>query len=273
MMDHRLIQRTLFRMQLDSNFANQIRERNAAALSTTGLEADDLEWLISADWIAVSADPGGRRLSQLIGNVVAEYACSVSLAVDELGMTDVAAAFASSPEFHVAISCDRSLPIEFGGYLARRFGEREDRPIDSVLAYERVMVDARRAPRTAPVPACGEVVLAGSARIIGLKSNTFDRVRAFREDGSTASSVKGTGIRSVREKLLITTGERPHPGALHAVDVEVLSDSVAEILSLAEKPLGPADRAKLAEKRDVEPEELDDFFRGLIAEGLLVGSL
>ena len=272
-MDHRLIQRTLFRMQIDSTFARRIIKRDSAALSTTGLEAADLEWLCSADPIAISADPGGRRLSQLIGNVVAEYACSVSLAVDELGMVDLASGFTTSPEFHSAIRRDRSLPVELGVYLARRFKERKECALDSVLAFERAMVDARRTVRAIPLPASGELVLAGAARLVALEAGTFDRVQRFRENGSSLSSDSGSKAGSDHEKLLITTGAPPHTGALHTVDVEVLSSSVAEVLWLAESSLGPAERESLAREKNMDPEEVNDFLRGLIAEGLLVGSL
>ena len=103
---HRKIQRTLFRMQLDPGFARAMFARDVDALRSTGLGPAEVLLLMSADSSAVSADAGGKRLAQLVGNVALEFSRTVHLAVERLSLTDFAVAFASSPEFHDAIRLD-----------------------------------------------------------------------------------------------------------------------------------------------------------------------
>jgi len=264
--DHRLLQRTLFRMQLDSAFATRVFEREPEALASTGLAEADLTWILAADPIAISADPGGRRLSQLIGNVVAEYVASVSLMVERLGFADIASAFASSPEFHAAIRFDDSLPVGFGAYAARRLEPSGEGTIESVLTLERALVDARRGPREVAKPAAGQVVLAGCARLIELRAGTFELLGQLATDSSCDRVLEPES-----EHLLLKTGPPAHVGALYRVDVEVLSESVRAVLRAAEQPLDGAGREALARSRGVEPEELSDFLRSLREEGLLEG--
>ena len=255
-------------MQIDADFAGRVFEREPAALASTGLSDEDLVCIHAADPIAVSADPGGRRISQLLGNVIAEYVASVALFVERLGLTDIVAAFASSPEFHAAIRFDRSLPVVFGAYAARRLEAKPDSTLDSILRFERVMVEARRGEREVVSPGEGEIVLAGRARLAELLVGSFDAIGQL-SDGSSGELKLGPGT----EQLLITTGPAPHPGALHGVDVEVLSASVGEVLRAVEAPLDLAGRATLAANRDVGVEELGEFLRSLQGEGLLEGAV
>jgi len=255
-------------MQIDSDFAGRVFEREPAALASTGLSDEDLAWIQAADPIAISADPGGRRLSQLLGNVVAEYVASVALFVERLELTDIVSAFASSPEFHSAIRFDHSLPVIFGAYAARRLEATPDATIDSILRLERVLVGARRGARAVPTPGEREVVLAGRARLVDLLAGSFDTLGQL---AAGASGARELGPEA--EQLLITTGPAPNPGALHSIDVEVLSASVGEVLRAAEVPLGPAGRKALAANRGVGADELAEFLRSLLGEGLLEGAV
>ena len=268
MIDTRALQRTLFRMQLDSKFASRIFERDASSLASTGLSADDLEWIFKADPVAISADPAGRRLSQLLGNVVGEFTGVVHLAVERLGMNDVVLGFASSPEFHAAIRFDHSLPTVFADYIERRLKDCGDEVVQVISLFERTMVVARRELRECPELIEGQISLAPKARLLELSEGAFDLHNLL---GASPESVDTASLRlrPEREFLLLTSNPRERSGGLYSVDVEVLSESVAAVLRAAEKPLDWNAQRALASERGVEADELRGFLESLIADGVL----
>ncbi|MFT5287223.1 MAG: hypothetical protein ACI8TQ_003404 [Planctomycetota bacterium] len=268
MIDTRALQRTLFRMQLDAKFAALVFERDATSLASTGLSAEDLEWIFKADPVGIRADPQGRRLSQLLGNVVGEFTSVVHLAVERLGLDDVVLGFASSSEFHVAIRFDYSLPTVFADYIERRLKDVDDQVVHAISLFERTLVAARRKLRECPDLKTEQVSLAPRARLLELPEGTLDmhnRLGASPESVNSAQLTLGSG----REVLLLTSNAASRSGGLFPVDVEVLSESVAAVLRATESPLDWSGQRNLAEERGFEVSELREFLKSLIADGVL----
>ena len=268
MIDTRALQRTLFRMQLDANFAARIFAREAASIASTDLCAQDLEWILMADPVAISADPGGRRLSQLLGNVVGEFTSVVHLAVERCEMNDILLGFARSPEFHAAIRFDDPLPMAFANCIDRRLGDIDDEVVRAIFLLERTMVSARRSLRESPEPQRGAVVLAPKARLLDLPQGTLElheRLSAESQSGDAAQISLGPG----RETLLLSSNQAARLGGHYPVAVEVLSEAVAGVLRAAETPLDQAAQQSLAQSRGVDLAELQEFLSSLVAEGVL----
>src|SRR5262245_59516304 len=112
-MDHRRIQRTLFRMQLDAGFADAIRRGDRAACDSTLLAPDELRLLQAANVAGVAADRNGRRRAQVAGNVAAEFLLSVTLGPEGRGGAAVLEGFLGCAEFHRAVMQDESFALAF----------------------------------------------------------------------------------------------------------------------------------------------------------------
>jgi hypothetical protein len=87
--DTRKIQRTLFRMQCDAAFARQLFAGDAAASASTGLDHGDLALLRALDPDCVAADPGGKRRTQVLGNVASEHTATLAAAALEAESADL----------------------------------------------------------------------------------------------------------------------------------------------------------------------------------------
>ena len=282
--DHRKLQRTLFRMQLDADFARDVFLEDMVALRSTGLEADELALLLAVDLRAVSADAGGRRRLQLVGNVAGEFSRTVHLATARLSLDDFALAFASSSEFHDAIREDRRLPLAFASYASRRIDEVASAadPTRAVFELERAMAEARRVADV-QVPAKplgpGEVVRAPSVALLEVADGTLAfaaEIGAADDAGQPAPTAPtaptlAEGEPISTEVLLLTT--RPprsgRRGGLSEVEVERLSRPAAALIRALERPLDVAGRAALASEFGAEPADLEAFVVGLVADGVL----
>jgi hypothetical protein len=231
-------------------------------------------------------------VAQLVGNVALELARTVHLAVERLGLADVALAFARSPELHDALREDRSLPLAFGAFLRRRVDDAAPAgdPTHAILALELEMARARRrsvpdAPPTPPA-APGEVVLAPAASLLEVPAGTLDfaaELGAAAEAGRpapvapVAPAAPGslgspeTAAPAAREVLLLLS-RPPASGrrtGLREVEVERLSGPAAALLAAARCPLSREARAALARDHGADPAELEAFVATLTTDGIL----
>jgi len=250
--DHRRLQRALFRLQLDPGWRPGEHE----------LGAGERALLAAAHPAGLSADPGGRRRAQFLRNVSGEFA--LSLAVTKDGA--LAERFTSSREFHDAVTSDSSLPLAFGEYLIRA----EAGPL---AALEAALARARRARRAVPRLAPDELVLAPWAELLELPAGTLaaaERVRAALDAGDpTPIGVEIAGAGS--ETLLLRREPEPAPFRLASVEVERLSPALAALLARAERPLDAGARAREARAAGLTVTELHEIIAGLVADRILVG--
>ena len=252
--DHRRIQRTLFRMQMDPCFAAAV----FAGEETAGLAAEDLALLRAADPAGVGADRGDQRKGQLLGNVGSEFLLSLTAGS---GIPELLGGFLSSDEFHGAIDRDERLPSAFGAYLLRRASEQDDRVLAAVLDLEIVMAHARRHERPVDPPGDGEIVLAGRAHLHEAPAGTQACALALREHVGELGPLPDIGPPSDdgNEVLLILAEERASPHRPAEVEVELLAPPVAKLLKRARLPLDRAARERIAGEVDASSAELERF--------------
>ncbi len=266
-MNHRRIQRTLFRMQLDPHFAELLRAREAEALASAALGAEELELLASADPAGVSADRDGKRRAQFLRNVTSEFALSLAVAAD----SHLAEAFTQSREFHEAVAQDASLPLAFARYLEKR-SEHAAPLVRALAALESALAAARRARRPAAVLAAGEVALAPWAELTRVPAGTLDaaaRVRAALDQGDPTPI--GVEISSAEcETLLVQRAPELEPFRLAGVEVELLSPELAALLARATKPLAAAALSAHARAASVSDAELAEAVTGLVEARILI---
>jgi hypothetical protein len=134
--DHRRVQRTLFRMLLDPGFADQVR-------ADPPVPEPAATWLRSLDPALLAADPDQGRVRQLLGNVATELLHTVRAAPPFLD------GFPSSPELHRALADDAPLVLALAAYADRVLPEG---PWRAVLRLDAAMAEVRRARTEAPFP-------------------------------------------------------------------------------------------------------------------------
>ncbi len=127
---------------MDAAFAQAVLAGQAEAVASTGLVDGDLALLRVVDPAALSADPGGKRRAQVLGNAASEFTLSLTAAAHRI--SDLLDAFPSAPEFHAAIAEDGRLPLAFAAYGIRRAAERDQRELLAVLELEAAMARLRR---------------------------------------------------------------------------------------------------------------------------------
>ena len=213
-MNHRAVQRALFRMQLDPGFAARLRAGGAAP----GLGAAELALLRGADAAGLSADRDRRRRGQFLRNVSGEFARSCAAGVS-------AEAFTSSPEFHAAVAGDASLPLAFGSYAARcsASGSRAQR---ALVALERALARARRELRAEVAPGPGELMLAPRAWLVTLPAGTLELAAGARAALAPAGE----------ETVLVLGARERAPFRLREVEAELVSPDLARLLESLERP-------------------------------------
>jgi len=257
-MDHRRVQRTLFRMQLDPEFARRVRAGESEAV--VGLGAGELRLLRDADPVAVSADRGGRRHAQFLANVSGEFSLSIAAGLDPEG-------FAASAELHDAIERDFSLPLAFSRY-AQRCTKAAPSPLRALVALETALAQARRELREMPALRPGVVALAPWAWLEDVPGGTLALAAALR-----AALDVGTGLPAPLvppepdEVLLVRASVAAAPFRLRDVEVERLSPALAALLRAAHQP---ATRDDLAELVSTPRVELDPVIDALLADRILV---
>ncbi len=266
MIDHRRIQRTLFRMQHDARFAERLRARDDDAIASTALDADSLALLLAAPVAAVEADPGGKRRAQFLRNVSSEHALTCARAGAE-----IVESFTTSPEFHAAMREDRSLPLAFADHAVRWSAATEDALLRALARVEQAMASLRRGPFARVGAPPGGLALGERAEILSLPGGTIAAAARLRQALDANAAVPGDldiGV-DAGEFALVLGGPRPSPHQLASVSIERLNALAGELLSLCAGPATAADLAAFRTRHEVTEPELAAFTAGLIADGAL----
>jgi hypothetical protein len=273
-MDHRRLQRTLFRMHLDAGFAGAIRRGDGAACASTGLEADDLRLLRDADAAGIAADKNGRRRMQVAGNVAAEFLLAVALGAEGRGGSALVDGFFASPEFHDAVVHDESFALAFARYLERIALTVKQPMFAAFVALEAAMARVRRERGDAPRLAPDEVVRRPSARLVPLPEGTLDHASRLRAALDRGETLPPPPPRVARDRATVLVAAAPSvPHRLPDVKVEALSPVVASFLERASKPMLRAARDAFARECEATPAELDEMVAEFVRDGVLsIGS-
>lgn len=272
MIDHRRLQRTLLRMQIDGAFAARLLAGDARAVASTALGPQELALLAAADPRAFSADHKDARRGQVLGNVSREFGLSCAWAKVALPRARLLEGFASATELHAALAGEGRLPLAFADYAERRAAELGDPTLGALTRLEAAMARARRIERTQPPPAAGELTLAPRARLVHLPDGTLEHAAALRAalEGGATILPPAPRVRPAHETLLLLARRSENPHALPELSVERLSEPVARLLEAAQTPLDAAARAELAKHLGAGADELEAFADELVAEGSLV---
>jgi len=265
--NHRGLQRALFRMQLDPAFAARLRANEAAATASTGLAERELDWLRAADPAALSADREGRRRAQLLRNAASELALSLSAA----NRPDWLDAFPASESFHRAIAGDLPLPLACAAHLAT-CAAGSSPALQSLLALETALARARREPRSPQQARTPGLWLASSAWLVELDDGTFAWASALRQalDSEMRPPAAPRSPSRARETVLIAAGERPPTSRLRPVRAERLEPAVAAFLCACADGLDARGSAAFCVEHGIEPAVFDPVVAEFVADGVLV---
>lgn len=271
MSDHRRLQRTLFRMQLDPGFAEALRGGDPHAAESTGLLADDLVLLLEADPAGISADFDGRRRAQFLGNVASEFLLTTWTAVQGEADPELVESFTASAQFHRAAAADRPFPLAFAAHAAKRAEAASDPALAAFAELEGEMARARRELAVRPDPGPGRWRLPPTVRLLEAPRGTFEAAAALRAALDAGREperpvLPGDGT----EPLLLHATSAPSERRRAEVAVEPLGELPAALLRLAEEGLGASGREAFCLEQDVALEELADFARELAGDGLLL---
>lgn len=257
-MDHRRVQRTLFRMQLDPRFAEGLRA--GAPEAVVDLAAEELALLRGADPTAVAADRDGRRRAQFLANVSGELALSIAAGLDAEGFT-------ASAEFHDAVRRDGSLPLAFAQY-ALRCSRGGPRTLRALVALESALSRARRSLCARPAPKPGEVVLAPWVFLERVPAGTLALAAGLREALDTSAPLPSAVLDDAGdETLLVRAAPIAPPFRLREVEVEHISPALAALLHAARDA---RTRAALALGVSTPLVELEPVIDDLVRERILV---
>ncbi len=275
-MDHRRLQRTLFRMQHDPSFAERLRAGDTAAVASTARRPAELACLQAVEPAALSADRAGRRRAQLLRNVASEFSLALAVGPDGDGDAGWAEAFPSTLHFHEAIARDERLPLAFARHAEETAARSSHAPFRSLVSLEIALARARRQPvAVPPLPALrsDESMLAPCAALLSLPAGSFDcasRVREALDAGATVLPLPATLVREdEQEMLLLVTTQSKRAQSLPAILVEPLAPIVAEFLTRARVPLSRASRARFATDQGVDEEDVEAVAAEYLAEGVL----
>ncbi len=257
-MDHRRVQRALFRMQLDPAFASRLRAGDVDA--SRGLAPGELRLLRSAVPSAVSADRDGKRRAQLLANVASELPLSLAagLCVD---------GFPASEEFHGAVCEDGSLPLALARY-ASRCSRAQPAALRALIALESALARARRELRSSRAPGLGEVALAPWAFVEDFPAGTLSLAARIREALDAGLPPPALVLASAPDETLLLRS-KPASRLLGLREVEVEHASLA-LTALLRAALEPTTRDALAASSSSARAELDPVIDELIADRVLV---
>lgn len=260
-MNHRRVQRTLFRMQLDPDFATRVR----TGAPGIGRDADEdlgeaeLRLLRNADPAALEADREGKRRRQFLANVCSEFPLSTAGGLEPDGFT-------SSREFHEAVRSDSSLPLAFADY-ALRCSPAEIAPLRALIALEVALTRARRAQRKAPEPRRGEVALAASASLVDLPGGTLGLAANQRAALDAGIALPILLLPPAPDETLLLRAT-PASSAFRLADVSVEGVSPALAALLREAQVG-CTRQSLGAKLAISSADLEAVLDELVADGVL----
>lgn len=267
--DHRRLQRVLFRMFIDASFADAIFDDVLPVVQATGLGATELAWIRRAGRAAIGADKDQKRRGQVLGNVQSEYRSTLAVA-SVLGHGDrLIDDFAESPEFHDTVMHDGRLPRAFGAYAARRADRMGHAIAGDAVRLERAMVEARRfdAP-VAPMPANGWR-LSARARTVELADGAFAYIEAMNAAlAAGRSPERPPSLGTARETILITA-VNAGPHRLREVSAERLEPAVADLIRHAQSGVTAEKAELIAVMHGAEAADVLDFARSLAEDGIL----
>lgn len=270
MIDHRRMQRTLFRMQHDPGFAARLRARDAEAASSTGLSALDLAQLLSASAAAITADAGGKRRAQFLRNVSSEHALTVSRALSGADPL-LLESFTASHRFHDAIREDLRLPIAFGLHACERAAQSGDPLLAALASMELAMARARRGPFMRPEAPPDGFVLGPRADVLTLPEGSIAAAAELR--GALDAHRPIPDALSVepsrKEHALVLGGAERSPHRLAEAAIEQLSPLAGRLLLLARDAPDAARIAAFCAAEEVTADELASFVADLVADGIL----
>jgi hypothetical protein len=269
-MDHRRLQRALFRMQHDPAFAERVRAGDAAAAASTGLGERELAWLRDADPIAMAADREGRRSAQLLRNVASELRLASTVGPAADGDRAWLAGFPRSPGFHRAVSEGAALPLACAAWAEALAAHAPSALFRALVTLEAAMMRARRQARPPPaaVPA-GAVLRVPGARLVELPAGTHAAAVALEQGAEPA----GLAVDEARREVLLIAADAAADarfGRLRPLRVEPLPALVAELLRCAERPLDRAARAAFAALHELVPEQVEAVVAEYVADGVLL---
>lgn len=273
-MDHRRLQRALFRTLHDPDFAARLRNGDPQAVASTGLGEAELSWLRAADPDALTADRGGRRGQNLIESVTSELTLSTHPAIARALPIDWPHAFRASPEFHDAVSRSEPFALAFGAFAMRRAREAGNVAVGALAALETELARARRR-RSAPaqVPS-GHLLRAPDVSLLVLPAGAFALATALRVALDAGVAPAPSALRGLTpdetESVLVQALGRAHPHALREVRAERLEPPVAAFLRSAERPLDAPALARFAVAHDVAPADLEAVADDFVADGVLL---
>lgn len=277
MIDHRRLQRALFRLQLDEALATRVFAGAAADLDSLALSEAEVALLTAGGLAGVTADPGGRRRTQVLANASSEF--TLSLAVAARLNQAYLQVFSRSPELHKAIRDDEPLPFAFASYarrIARSLGEPA---LEALVDFEEALARVRRAHRgdSTRRASTADLDLPLHSLLIPLPVGVFGFAEGLRLAIDRQQPLPVTpGIPPAPTELVLAV---PRPAEsvhlLAEVHAERLQPPTDELFrriagATAERPFDAAERARFAREQGAEPEDLEAFVDTLVSDGLLV---
>lgn len=256
MIDHRRLQRTLFRAQMDPGFAEQL------------FASDDpeLALLRQASRAGITADPRGTRRLQVLGNATLEFRLCLASCDAPRERLD---AFASSPEFHAAIEQDRPLPLAAGSYLCRVLAAQ---PWPHALArLESALAEVRRANPTSPPPP-ETWQRSARAQVIELPVGTLARAAEIQTALHAGKPCPPNPVAPSEHQEAILVYAKPSPNRWALADAipEEVNEAVAALFQLAEQPLDGASLEEFATGYGATAADLLPIMQEYRDEGALI---
>lgn len=274
-MDHRRLQRALFRMQCDPGFAARVRAGERGAVASTALGKRELACLRAADAVAIAADRDGRRVAQLLRNVSSEFRLSIAVGPRADADASWVERFVRSPLFHDAVSSGSPFPLVFSAFAQAVAASAPSAVFRAVVTLESAMTRVRRAERRTPDLVPGAVIRVSASELVDLPAGThaaaMELLRAAEAGGSASPASLAVDDRE-RETLLLAPDPRADRrfGRLPALRVEPVSPLVARFLHAAARPLSAGDRATFAVAHDLDAAAVEAVVDEYVAERMLV---
>jgi hypothetical protein len=256
MIDHRRLQRTLFRAQMDPNFAAEVFAGDDPSLAL----------IREASRAGIRADPRGTRRLQVLGNATLEFRLSLAGCDDPRARLE---GFASSVEFHAAIEADRPLPLAAGAYLCRVLA---DQAWPSALAQLELALAEVRRKDSGPTPPAGHWQCASRAAVIDLPVGTLARAGEIQAALHAGQACPANPIdpSEHRESILVYARPGANPWALLEAIPEEVNEAIAALFRTAEQPIDAQALESFAAQFDATAADLLPLMHEYRAEGALV---
>lgn len=251
---------------------------------------------------ALSADPGGRRRSQLLGNSASEFTLSLAATRAHRALTSLLESFVESAHFHGALIHGGRLPLAFGNHGLEQVRSAKLAGPEALVRLELEMAHLRRGSTAPTIPnphppkgswpvdrpilssvpeilpdpdplKPGCVRLSVTARLVSLPLGAFNwasELQAALERGSAElPSAPVWEPDPEVERVLLRTLLAESPFQLPAIESELLSSPTSELLELAREPLSRTARNDFAEAHGATPGELESFVLELVGDRIL----